>query len=74
MKKMDKNKAQLALQNAVEVATLLKPDMVSLLEIQSEMMWLYFTQLKNEGFTDSQAFELVKNAAPRQLEMKLKKQ
>jgi hypothetical protein len=74
MKKMDKNKAQLALQNAVEVATLLKPDMVSLLEIQSEMMWLYYTQLKNEGFTDSQAFELVKNAAPRQLEMKLKKQ
>ncbi len=74
MKKMDKNKAQLALQNAVEVATLLKPDMVSLLEIQSEMMWLYYTQLKNEGFTDSQAFELVKNAAPKQLEMKLKKQ
>ncbi len=74
MKKMDKNKAQLALQNAVEVATLLKPDMVSLLKIKSEMMWLYYTQLKNEGFTDSQAFELVKNAAPKQLEMKLKKQ
>ncbi len=74
MKKMDKNKAQLALQNAVEVATLLKPDMVSLLKIQSEMMWLYYTQLKNEGFTDSQAFELVKNASPNHLEIKLKKQ
>ena len=71
---MDKNKAQLALQNAVEVATLLKPDMESLLKIQAEMMWSYYTQLKNEGFTDNQAFELVKNAAPKQLEMKLKKQ
>ena len=71
---MDKNKSQLALKNAVEVATLLKPDMENLLGIQAEMMWVYYTQLKKEGFTDNQAFELVKNAAPKQLEMKLKKQ
>jgi hypothetical protein len=71
---MDKNKSQLALKNAVEVATLLKPDMENLLGIQAEMMWAYYTQLKKEGFTDNQAFELVKNAAPKQLEMKLKKQ
>ena len=73
-KRMDKNKSQLALKNAVEVATLLKPDMENLLGIQAEMMWSYYTQLKKEGFTDNQAFELVKNAAPKQLEMKLKKQ
>jgi hypothetical protein len=34
----------------------------------------YYIQLKNEGFKDDQAFELVKNAAPIQLEVKLKKQ
>jgi hypothetical protein len=42
--------------------------------IQAEMMWVYYIQLKKEGFTDNQAFELVKNTAPKQLEMKLKKQ
>jgi hypothetical protein len=71
---MEKNKAQLALKNAVEVVTLLKPDMEKILGIQAEMMWIYYNQLIKEGFTDAQAFELVKNAAPKQLEMKLKKE
>ena len=48
--------------------------MEKLLGIQAEMMWSYYNQLKAEGFTDEQAFELVKHAAPRQLEMKLKKE
>ena len=74
MRNMDKNKAQLALKNAVEVVTLLKPDMEKILGIQAEVMWAYYNQLVKEGFTDTQAFELVKNAAPKQLEMKLKKE
>jgi hypothetical protein len=52
---MENDKPQLALKNAVKIAT------------------SYYNQLKNEGFTDNQAFELVKNAAPKQLEIKLKK-
>ena len=71
---MDKDKAHLAVKNAVELASLIKSDLKNLLGIQAEMMWSYYTQLKKVGFTDSQAFELVKNAAPKQLEMKLKKE
>ena len=56
------------------MATLVKSDVENLLEIQAQIMWSYFNQLKNEGFTEEQAFELVKNAAPKQLEIKLKKQ
>ena len=48
--------------------------MKNLLGIQAEMKWSYYTQLKKVGFSDTQAFELVKNAAPKQLEMKLKKE
>ena len=64
----------MALKNAVKMATLVKSDVENLLEIQAQIMWSYFNQLKNEGFTEEQAFELVKNAAPKQLEIKLKKQ
>jgi hypothetical protein len=71
---MEKNKAQLAIKKAVEVVLLLKPDMEKILGIQAEVMWTYYNQLIKEGFTDAQAFELVKNAAPKQLEMKLKKE
>ncbi len=71
---MEKNKSQVAVKNAVKIATLVKSDMENLLEIQAQIMWTYFNQLKNEGFTEDQAFELVKNAAPKQLEIKLKKQ
>ena len=71
---MGKNKAQEALKNAVEVLNIVKPDMEKLLGIQAEMMWTYYIQLKTEGFTEDQAFELVKQAAPKQIEMKLKKE
>jgi len=47
--------------------------MEELLGIQAKIMWSYYNLLKNEGFTDDQAFELVKNAAPKQLEVKLNK-
>jgi hypothetical protein len=70
---MEKN-PQVALKNAVKMITSIKPDMENLLGIQAQIMWSYYTKLKNEGFTDTQAFELVKNAAPKQLEMKLKKE
>ena len=74
MENVDKKKAQVAVKEAVEVVTSIKPDMEKLLGIQAEMMWSYYTQLKKEGFSDSQAFELVKNAAPKQLEIKHKKE
>jgi hypothetical protein len=70
---MENDKPQLALKNAVKIATSIKSDMERLLGIQAQIMWSYYYQLKNEGFTDNQAFELVKNAAPKQLEIKLKK-
>jgi len=70
---MKNDKPQLALKNAVKIATSIKSDMEKLLGIQAQIMWSYYNQLKNEGFTDNQAFELVKNAAPKQLEIKLKK-
>jgi hypothetical protein len=70
---VDKKKAQDAVKNAVEVVTSIKPDMEKMLSIQAEIMWSYYTQLKKEGFSDSQAFELMKNAAPKQLEIKHKK-
>jgi hypothetical protein len=60
------------LENAVKVTASIRPDMEELLGIQAKIMWSYYNQLKNEGFTDNQAFELVKNAAPKQLEVKLK--
>jgi len=55
------------------MATSIRPDMEELLGIQAKIMWSHYNQLKNEGFTNDQAFELVKNAASKQLEMKLKK-
>ena len=61
------------LENAVKVATSIRPNMEELLGIQAKIMWSYYNLLKNEGFTDDQAFELVKNAAPKQLEVKLNK-
>ena len=71
---MEKSEAKKALENAVNMAASIRPDMEELLGIQAKIMWSYYNQLKNVGFTDDQAFELVKNAAPKQLEMKLKKQ
>jgi hypothetical protein len=62
------------LENAVKVTASIRPDMEELLGIQAKIMWSYYKQLKTEGFTDNQAFELVKNAAPKQLEVKVKKQ
>jgi hypothetical protein len=62
------------LENAVKVTASIRPDIEELLGIQAKIMWSYYNQLKNEGFTADQAFELVKNAAPKQLEVKLKKQ
>ena len=38
-----------------------------------KMLWSYYNKLKEEGFNDEQAFELTKRAAPKQMEMKLKK-
>ncbi|MCX6655652.1 MAG: hypothetical protein NTY03_11130 [Candidatus Bathyarchaeota archaeon] len=71
---MEKSETKKALENAVKVAASIRPDMEEILGIQAKIMWSYYNQLKNEGFTDDQAFELVKNAAPKQLEVKLKKQ
>lgn len=61
------------LEKAVELATSITPDMAKLLGIQAKIMWSYYTQLRKEGFNDEQAFELVKNAAAKQLEVKLKR-
>ena len=71
---MEKSETKKVLENAVKMATSIRPDMEELLGIQAKIMWSYYNQLKEEGFTDDQAFELVKNAAPKQLEVKLKKQ
>ena len=71
---MEKSETKKVLENAVKMATSIRPDMEELLGIQAKIMWSYYNQLKSEGFTDDQAFELVKNAAPKQLEVKLKKQ
>ena len=61
------------LKKLVELATSVTPDMEELLGIQARILWSYYSRLKKEGFTDEQAFELVKNAAPKQLEVKLKR-
>ena len=74
MKRLEKSETKKVLENAVKMATSIRPDMEELLGIQAKIMWSYYNQLKSEGFTDDQAFELVKNAAPKQLEVKLKKQ
>ncbi|MGD0804676.1 MAG: hypothetical protein ABSA11_11465 [Candidatus Bathyarchaeia archaeon] len=71
---MEKSETKKMLENAVKVTASIRPDMEELLGIQAKIMWAYYNQLKNEGFTDDQSFELVKNAAPKQLEVKLKKQ
>jgi hypothetical protein len=71
---LSRSETKKVLENAVKVATSIRPDMEELLGIQAKIMWSYYNQLKNEGFTDDQAFELVKNAAPKQLEVKLNKQ
>jgi hypothetical protein len=47
--------------------------MENLLGIQAKLLRSYYRQLIAEGFTNDQAFELVKSAAPKQLEIKLKK-
>jgi hypothetical protein len=70
---MEENVQRKALLDAIKMANLLKPNMEELLGIQAKIMWSYYTRLKAEGFTDEQAFELVKNAAPKQLEVKQKK-
>ena len=61
------------LKKFVELANSVTPDMEELLGIQAKILWSYYVQLKKEGFIDDQAFELVKNAAPKQLEVKLKR-
>lgn len=61
------------LKKAVELATSLTPDLEELLKVQAKILWSYYSQLKKEGFTDEQAFELVKYAAPKQLEIKIKR-
>ena len=71
---METKNPQLALKNAVKITTLLKSDMENLLGIHAQIMWSYYIQLKKEGFMDDQAFELVKNASPKQFEIKLKRQ
>ncbi len=74
MRVLEKNETKKMLENAVKVTSSIRPEMEELLGLQAKIMWKYYNQLKNEGFTDDQAFELVKNAAPKQLEVKLKKQ
>ena len=70
--RMETKNPQSALKNAIKISTLIKSDMENLLGIHAQVMWSYYLQLKNEGFTDDQAFELVKNASPKHLEIKLK--
>jgi len=66
-------KVKIKLNKAVELATSIKPEMENLLGIQAKILRSYYRQLIEEGFTDDQAFELVKSAAPKQLEIKIKK-
>ena len=61
------------LKKAVELAVSVTPDLEELLKVQAKVLWSYYGQLKKEGFTDEQAFELVKYAAPKQLEIKMKR-
>ena len=65
-------KARVKLTKAVELATAIQPEMEKLLGIQAKILRTYYKQLTGEGFTDDQAFELVKSAAPKQLEIKHK--
>ncbi len=67
-------KAVPKLKKFVELAASVTPDMEKLLGIQAKILWSYYSQLREVGFTDEQAFELVRNAAPKQLEVKLKKE
>lgn len=66
-------KIKVKLNEAVELATSIQPEMENLLGIQAKLLRSYYRQLIEEGFTNDQAFELVKCAAPKQLEIKLKK-
>ena len=66
-------KIKVKLNEAVELATSIRPEMENLLGIQAKLLRSYYRQLIEEGFTNDQAFELVKSAAPKQLEIKLKK-
>ena len=65
--------ARQKLRKFVELAASVTPGMEELLGIQAKLLWFYYNHLKKEGFTNDQAFELVKNAAPKHLEVKLKK-
>ena len=66
-------KAVPKLKKFIELATSVMPDMEELLGIQAKILWSYYSQLRKEGFAEDQAFELFKNAAPKQLEVKLKR-
>ncbi len=66
-------KIKVKLNEAVELATSIQPEMENLLGIQAKLLRSYYKQLIAEGFTNYQAFELVKSAAPKQFEIKLKK-
>jgi hypothetical protein len=52
---LDRTETKKVLENAVKVATLIIPDMEELLGIQAKIMWSFYNQVKNEGFTDDQA-------------------
>ena len=61
------------LKKAVTLLTEARSDLDELMGIQAKMLWSCYNKLKEEGFNDEQAFELTKRAAPKQMEMKLKK-
>ena len=61
------------LKKAITQLTEARSDLEALMDIQVKMLWSYYNKLKKEGFNDEQAFELTKRAAPKQMEMKLKR-
>ena len=56
-------KAKVKLNEAVELATSIRPEREKLLGIQATILQSYYRRLIEEGFTNDQAFELVKSAA-----------
>ena len=61
------------LKKAITLLTEARSDLEALMDVQVKMLWSYYNKLKQEGFNDEQAFELTKRAAPKQMEMKLKR-
>jgi hypothetical protein len=62
------------LKKAVALLTETNFDLEALMGLQVKILWNYYNKLKEAGFSDEQAFKLRKMAAPKYMEMELKKE